>query len=371
MSMSRFVVIAVVVVLAIGALVYGLSGYLARKVDPSEIALQLVRGRPVALVGPGIYTDVGFFKEIVIIDTEGKTWCAEDPEILTSDKQRIGLEVCGTVQRPGVNLGLERYFTLWSTYPTLYENDEALLGLFDGDTGALLTQGKTQELAFQVMKSCVGDRGFEAAIVGGGRDELSTCLEEGLNKRFVPFGMAIANITVPNVTIHPSVQEKLDQITNEKFQTQLERQEQSRIEAQAEKQLAEQLGTIRVEQGRVQEESRQAAITAELESARLEAELEVIAAQSRNDLEAAELRLRVVEALLAVESKEAEANLVGERLLAELYVANPEYGKYLIEVEYASAWNELDKVVLPAGTQPKAVISPDSESLVPSLVLEP
>ena len=131
--------------------------------------------------------------------------------------------------------------------------------------------------------------------------------------------------------------------------------------AQADRQQAEQEGAIRVAQGSTQERLRQNILTADLEKLSTEAQLEVIEAIKANELRIAELQLAVVDAEALVAIREAEVALAPEAALVELYAEYPEYLEYLEALAFAAAWGELDKAVVPVGTQPKVVLSPSDD----------
>ena len=367
MSKLVSVAVAVIALLIVVALIFSAFGFIAHRVQPNEVGVITNKGRVVEVVGPGIYTRFGLWWDVDDIKVEGLTACATDPEVLTRDQQRIGVTTCSTVHRPGASVSLEDYARVYGEFKSLLTNDEALVGVYDND-GNLLSEGKTQEIQKQAMKSCVGDRTFAEAAVGASRDELKACLEERQNVIGLGFLIKFKNVTVPNITIHPSVQEKLDQITKEKFETDVQRQQALRIKAEAEAELARKQGEIKVSQGSIQEQQRQRAITAELEQAAIEAELVVIQAEKANELAEAKLALAVTEAELEVRLKQALATLAPEQALAELYQENPAYVEYLVLIAQAQAWGDTDKVFLPEGVTPKVVISPDGDI---SVVVEP
>lgn len=353
-------VIGVVILLIVAILGIAIFGYIGHGVKPNEIGIRLRSSRIVGIVGPGIYTDLSPFADIVDVKIEGLPFCAEDPEVLTRDQQRIGLKVCGTVHRPGLE-GADEYRQNWAVYRTFYVDDKALLG--ESKDGQVVSMGLMTDLSQQAMKVCVGDRNFSDAAVGEARDVLRECIGEELGKLTNPYGLTVRNVVVPNIIIDESVQALLDSITESKFQTDLARQNALKAEAEANRQLAEEQGRIRVEQGRIQELEKQKAITADLERQALEAQLQVIVAEKANELKNAELALEVSQAELEVERTKALAELADVFALAGLYQDNPDYLDMLIQEMWANAWNATDKVIIPAGTQPTTVLSPDGADI--------
>jgi hypothetical protein len=354
----KFLIVTVIVVIAL-AILFSAFGFVAHKVNTNEVGVILNKGEVVDVVGPGIYSRLGLWWDIEDIKIEGITVCASDPEVLTSDQQRIGVETCSTVHRPDETIGTADYARVFRDFRSLLMSDEALAGIYED--GILIREGKMQEIAKQAMKSCVGDRKFEEAAVGASRDELRECLLDRENIIATGYLLEIKNVTVPNIEIHPTVQDKLDLITEEKFQTDVERQETLRIRAEAEKELAREEGAIKVSQGTIQEEHRQAAITADLERQALEAQQAVIEAQKNNDLLSAELDEAIAEQLLLVQQIDSLASIADEQALAEMYSDNTRYMEFLVKLANAEAWNLLDKVIVPVGTSPDTVLSPTDD----------
>lgn len=353
--------VAAVVIIGL-SLLFGLFGYVAHSVQPNEVALQLNKQEPYALVGSGVYTKLGIFQDIVDIRTEGLRFESEDAEVLTLDQQRIGLRVTGTVHRPGLEIGLDQFANFWKTYRSIYEDDSALIGTFN-EQGQLTRAGLIQQLAQQAMKVCVGERTFAQAAVGQARDALGQCIQEELATSAGNYGLVARNVVVPEIIIGQEVQAKLDEITQAKFATDLARQQQQLAVAEAERRLAEEQGRIRVEQGVVQETQTQRTITAGLERAAIEAEQQVIEAEKANELRQAELNVAVTEKELEAARLQAQITLADQTALADLYFGNPAYVDLLVQQAWAAAYNETDKVIIPAGMNPYTVLSPEGTGL--------
>lgn len=89
----------VFLVVALFALV--LSGcYLWAAVDPSEVGVQLDDGISISrVVGSGRYNSGGWYSSMRIVDLSVKTIQWEDPDLVTSDKQPIGLKLALSYHR--------------------------------------------------------------------------------------------------------------------------------------------------------------------------------------------------------------------------------------------------------------------------------
>src|SRR5262245_19081780 len=99
--------------------------YFFERVNAGEVGIQFQSGRIKEVVGPGVYSDVGLFVEMKRVSSQAVAFTISDPELITKDKQRIGLTVTGDIFRPGVNEeGLLQQH--WAQYNNLYLDDEAV-----------------------------------------------------------------------------------------------------------------------------------------------------------------------------------------------------------------------------------------------------
>ncbi|MCB8962342.1 MAG: SPFH domain-containing protein [Ardenticatenales bacterium] len=351
-----FVFLAFIVVTVIG----GRFFYFLEPVEESEIGVKIRNSRIEEVVGPGIYSDVGINVRLERVSTQAISFSVMDAEIITADKQRIGLVVSGDIFRPNDRDSIR---TGWNRWRGIYTDDE-------------LAVGRVEDLAQQSMKVCVGDRTFDDNIIGTARDELRQCIDLELNTLVAEIGgLTVENLVVPEVILSAEVQTALDAIVQSRLETEKAAQDELKAEAEAQAEQARQEGEIRVEQSRLQEQTRQQTALAQLEQQRLAAQLVVIEAQRSNDLAQLESERQLIEAQLAndllqaelsLEVREAEAlaaaaaaraELAVELARAELYQQHPEYVQLLIVQANASALNPTDKVIfIPEGTTPTLVL---------------
>jgi len=359
---SVFVTIVVVVVIV--ALLLAFSSqffYMFERVDEQEVGVQFQSGRITNVVGPGVYSDFGLFVDLVKISSQAIAFAVEDPEIITKDKQRIGLVVSGDIFRPNLAQS-DRIRESWSQYRNIYLDDN-------------LARTRVEDLARQAMKVCVGDRTFDDNIIGTARDELRACVDTELSDLASNIGLEIDNVVVPEVILSPEVQAALDAIVQSRLETEKAAQDKLRAQAQSGAEQARQEGEIRVEQSRLQEQAKQEITLAELEKektlaqkvvieaeranelARVEAERAIIQAQKSNELLAAEQDLAINQALAAAATEKAKADLATQAALAEIYAQNPGYLDLQRVQANASALQPTDKVIFtPEGTVPTLVL---------------
>lgn len=335
--------------------------YILELVEEQELGVQFRGGRIYEVVGPGVYSDFGLFVELVHMSTQAIPFEVRDEEIITKDKQRIGVVVSGDIFRPGLDQ-FDLIRSQWAEYRGMYLEDN-------------LAIARVESLARQSMKVCVGDRTFDNNIIGTSRDELRSCIEQELDELVAQIGLKIDNLVVPEVILSPEVQTALDAIVQSRLATEKAAQDQLKAEAEAKAEQARQEGEIRVEQSRIQEQTKQQTALAQLEQQRLTAQLAIIEAQRANDLAqletdrltieatkqneliSAQLDLNINEALAEAAQARARVDVAVQTALAALYVSNPAYVQLLIAQANANALNSTDKVIfVPEGMAPTLVL---------------
>ncbi len=361
-SARTLVVAAIIFIVAIFLFIFSSQFfYFLEKVDAQEVGVQFQSGRIKNIVGPGIYSDFGLFVEMKRVSSQAVPFSIVDEELITADKQRIGLVVTGDIFRPGLS-HKDQIEQLWAQYNQLYTDDEA-------------ARERIGNRAKQAMKVCVGDRNFNEAVIGTARDELRNCIDTELDKLASNFGLSVQNVAVPDVVVSPEVQAGLDAIVRRRLETEAAAQEELKAKAEAAAEQARQEGEIRVAQSRIQEEARQQKLLADLdqqkivaqkavieaeranELARVEAQRAIIEAEKSNELFAAQsdLEIQTIEAQVSVER--AKADVATELALAELISANPGYMQLQVAQANADALKKTDKLIfLPEGTSPTLVL---------------
>jgi hypothetical protein len=333
----------VVVALLVVVSILNQHSYFLARVDPQEVGVRFRGGRIVEVVGPGVYNDIALYADIKRVSSEAVAFSVEDPEVITLDRQRLGLKVSGDAFRPGV-LDFGQLQQLWPLYQGLYLSDEAL-------------RTRVNDFALQAMKVCVGERSFNDNVIGAARDEVRICIDNEISDLASSLGIEIQNVTVPNIILSEEVQASLDAITKSRLDTELAQQDALKAREQAAADQAREEGAIRVELARQQEEVRQKTILSVLERERLEAQLSVIEQEKANDLFSAQQDLEINEVRAEAALTAARATLAEETVLAEIYAANPDYVYLKGLMTNASALTETDKIIFtPEGTAPTIVV---------------
>ena len=335
--------------------------YFLRTVEQQEVGVRFQGGRIVDIVGPGVYSDIGLFVDLKKMSTQAIPFVVEDDEIITMDKQRIGVVVSGDIFRPDItkkDIILEK----WDRYRGIYLDNA-------------LATSRIEEFTKQAMKVCVGDRTFNDSIIGTSRDDLRACIDDELNSLVSPMGVEVKNLVVPDVIISPEVQAALDAIVKSRLLTEKAAQDQLKAKAEAAAEQARQEGQVRVEQSKIQEQTKQQTLLAQLEQerllaqkavieaeranelAKLETKRQTIAAQKANELLAAQRDLEINTALAKAATQKANAEVALEAALAALISNNPQYLQWRTIQQNAEALAKTDKIIFtPEGTTPTLVM---------------
>jgi regulator of protease activity HflC (stomatin/prohibitin superfamily) len=352
-------IVALIVLVVVGRVV-GNFFYLFQQIKPDEVGLKLRGGQIVQVVSPGVYSDFGLYVDLLKYNTQAYQFSAADPEVITQDNQRIGVTVSGSVIRPTLATHTaEQIISYWNQYRSVYTSSDAL-------------QRVAEDLSFQSMKVCVGDRPFNESILGSNRDELRNCIDDELNKLMANYGMGVANVTVPNVTLSDEVKGLLDAITKSRLETEKARQDKLKAESEGAARQAEQEASIRVQQAAAQETARQQATLAKLEVERLIVEKSRIEASKTNDLFSAQKDLEINKALASAALEKARADLANEFAKASLFSSSPNYLYYQLALANASALSENDKLIfLQPGMIPNLVFGGQPIPTIPITPLSP
>lgn len=335
----RWLVVLVIAVIIVAVLAnFSNSFWYFEVIENDEVGLTIESGKIQGVLQPGIAYDFGLFVDLVKIKTSAVAITVDDPELITIDKQRIGLQVTADVFRPRE---ADIVISNFSRYRSIYMDDVAL-------------EQRMTAFTLQAMKVCVGDKKFDEAVIGSGRDDLRACIDDELSALAEPLGLEVRNVAVPQISISPEVQAALDAIVQSRLATEKAKQDAEKAKQEAAAQQAAEEGRIRVEQSKLQEEARQQAILQELKRQQLEAELAVIEQETIN----AQAQLQLTQAEQAVADEQAQVEIAKELALAELYASHPEYLALQIALANASAIKDTDKFIYtPEGVFPNLILT--------------
>ncbi len=355
-AILRGVIIALVAIIAVIVLTSSNLFYILARVEQQEVGIQFRGGRIVNIVGPGLYSDFGLYVELKKVPSSAVPFTVQDDEIITKDKQRLGIVVSGDIFRPNLAQA-DVLKNNWAQYSELYLREQIL-------------KDRVENLARQAAKVCIGERTFNDNVIGTARDVLRECIDEELSQLAQNYGLQIANVVVPNVILSPEAQALLDAITQSRLNTEKAAQDKLKAEAEAAAEQARQEGEVRVAQSRVQEEARQQTILARLEKEKAEAQRAVIEATKANELLAAERDFAISQAQARAAAEKAKAELALELAKAQLYAENPAYLTLQTALANASALKPTDKIIFtPVGTTPTIIVP--GPGVVPTVNTQP
>lgn len=307
-------------------------------INNDEVGIAIEAGQIQGIRQPGISYDIGLFVQLIKIKTSAVAITVDDPELITSDKQRIGLEVTADVFRPRET---DLVTVNYARYRGIYTDDVAL-------------QQRMTAFTLQAMKVCVGDKKFDEAVIGSGRDDLRSCIDDELSSLAEPLGLEVRNVAVPQITISPEVQAGLDAIVQSRLSTEKAKQDVEKAKQESLAQQAVEEGRIRVEQSKLQEEARQQVTLQQLKQQQLEAELSVIEQETTN----AQAQLELTKAQQQVADEQAQIDIAKELALAKLYAENPSYVALQIALANAQAIKDTDKLIFtPDGVFPNLIFN--------------
>ena len=330
---------SIIVVIAIAVLAgISRSFWYFEVIENDQVGVRIAAGEIQGVVQPGIAYDFGLFVNLVKITTSAVAITVDDPELITIDKQRIGLEVTADVFRPReADIVISNY----SRYRNIYLNDESL-------------QQRMTAFTLQAMKVCVGDKKFDEAVIGSGRDDLRACIDDELSGLAEPLGLEVRNVAVPQISISPEVQAGLDAIVQSRLATEKAKQDAEKAKQEAIAQQAVEEGRIRVEQSKLQEEARQQAILQDIKRQQLEAELAVIEQEKINT----QVQLELTALQQKVADQQALVDIAKELALAELYRNSPAFVSLQIALANSAAIKDTDKLIFtPDGVFPNLIFS--------------
>lgn len=335
---SWLITLVVVVILVALVANFSSSFWYFKVIENDEVGLTIEAGEIQGVLQPGIAYDFGLFVDLVKIKTSAVAITVDDPELITIDKQRIGLQVTADVFRPRE---ADIVISNFSRYRNIYMDDASL-------------EQRMTAFTLQAMKVCVGDKKFDEAVIGSGRDDLRACIDDELSALAEPLGLEVRNVAVPQISISPEVQAALDAIVQSRLATEKAKQDAEKAKQEAAAQQAAEEGRIRVEQSKLQEEARQQAILQELKKQQLEAELAVIEQETIN----AQAQLQLTQAQQAVANEQAQVDIAKELALAEMYASHPAYVTLQIALANANAIKDTDKFIYtPEGVFPNLILT--------------
>lgn len=213
----------------------------ADSLESNQIGIHMDDGvNPTRLLGPGRHSDGGFYATYVIVDVGIKRFDWNDPSLVTSDRQPVGLSLSISVERP--------------------RDQEMLFAMFASQRDALLDDGALQALVTsrtpRVAKAVVQGKTIDQLL---SRGEAQLELTEQLQAELDQFGIKLVDLGIQDIQVSPSYQAVLEakaesQAQAEKAKTDTTLAEERLKQARAESDIAIEESRREAEQARLQAE---------------------------------------------------------------------------------------------------------------------
>lgn len=212
-----------------------LSGcYFLTGVNSNEMGLILGDGVKVQqVVGPGRYSNGGFFARLQTIDCSAKTITWADPDLWTKDKQPVNFKVTVTYSRMRDGEAVKQ---MWNNYNYETRNDEAL---------ANLVETRIPRVAKQVTTMFTLDQMLGIADEGGvptdanGREVLQENLAQLLSKELKEFSVQLLDVGVNDIGADQEYKAQLTQKATSKVAAEVAKQKTLQLEEQLKQEQAQ------------------------------------------------------------------------------------------------------------------------------------
>lgn len=190
------------------------SCYLQDDIGPSQQGLKLDENKWRECVGPGIYTDWGFFADLVEVNIGTLSFEVSDPSVATKDTQIVGLVTTIQARRSFFCEDLKNLYVNW---PTLLD-DERL-------------QVTISTTASEAMKTGVRSMTLEELL--NDRNGLSDAIKLALTEDALKYGVDIVNVSIKDIQLDEDYQKKLIEKAQITVQIEIAQRLQDQIEAEA------------------------------------------------------------------------------------------------------------------------------------------
>jgi len=216
--MKRMPVLFVVLLIA----VLGTGCYVNEPVATNEVAARRDGGAIVGCVGPGVYTDLGFFTDLASVSSNALTVVIGDKEVATKDTQLVGIDITVQFKRKTDCDSIKNLLTNWA----LLAHDDTRL------------QDTVSNITAQGIKVAV--RNFTLEELLDDRDSLAQQIRKDLVNETGKFSVDVLSVGVKNVSLDPAYSKILNEKALLTAQIDAEKRRQDLIRQQAANQQLEQ-----------------------------------------------------------------------------------------------------------------------------------
>lgn len=194
--------------------------YINGDVKTDQVGAQLSRNAVKGCVGPGVYTDWGWFSDLREVSVATLTFEVEDPEVATKDNQLVGIRITIQARRKGDCESVKSFLSNWSHLL----NDEKLVETIDAT-------------AREGIKN--GTRLFTLQELLDDRNGLASGISDQVKQDAGKYSTEIINVTVENVAIASEYAATLQKTAQLKAEEDFQKRRQTLVKQQAETDLYE------------------------------------------------------------------------------------------------------------------------------------
>jgi regulator of protease activity HflC (stomatin/prohibitin superfamily) len=231
-------------VLVLAILVSSTTGcYWFAVVGEDEVGLHMGDGASVdRVMVPGRYTDMGFYSDLKIVDVGARTMTWSDPDLVTKDKQPIGLALGLTYSRE--RGGVEE---MWQDYNLQSTDDEALEALIENRIPRVAKEVTAKFTLDEMLGIAPG-----IEISTAGREVVSREVFIRLERELEEFGVILRDVGVNNIIPDPGYLEQLKKKARAQVDVEVAREETKKLDEQLNQEKAQ--TAIEIERARRENE---------------------------------------------------------------------------------------------------------------------
>lgn len=194
-------------------------------------------------LGPGIYSDAGFFTDLLEVPISTLTFEVSDSSVATKDTQIVGVTVAVQARRKSDCPSVQNFLTNW---PGLLD-DQVLIQTVSATTSEAIKVGTREMTLEQLLND---------------RNGLSTSIVNSLTPDAAKYSVEIVNVSIKDISLDPAYEQKLRDKAAITVDIEIAQRQQALIQTQAE--------TDRIEQ-----EQRNAVLAAQLVAEQAQTAIEV------------------------------------------------------------------------------------------------
>lgn len=232
------------------------SCYHKKEVDTSEVGIKMDDGVSISsVVGPGRYTNMGWYSDLVAMDTSTKELSMTIEDVSTSDKQTVSVTLYTEVARKSDETSVRN---LWKNYNAAARYDEQLLKMVSDLHYSAVNKVSTQYTIDEMLGIADSSKT---------RTTLESDIAKNLAAALEPRGISLVITQVKNVGVDPDYQAKLQEKSTAAIEIELAAQKAEQLEKQLEQEVAQtnidlekarRANLVAEEQAKVYEESEEA-----------------------------------------------------------------------------------------------------------------